>query len=249
MDGAALANMIKPSAEDKTFSDYAFNRFVPYVTAQLHHVKRIDIVWDTYTKSSLKGTTRNKRGEGVRQRVALGNKLPRNWSCFLRNSQNKQELFQLLAECATSIDSREKQIISSCAEDILSSNPLEDMSRSRLAPCSHEEADTRMFLHVVDAVQAGYTKISVRTVDTDVLVLAVALTQKLQILSQDSIELWVAFGTGANLRYIAAHEISRSLTANAALALPAFHAFTGCDTVSCFYGKSKKTAMETISHK
>ena len=28
MDGAALANMIKPSTEDKTFSDYAFKRFV-----------------------------------------------------------------------------------------------------------------------------------------------------------------------------------------------------------------------------
>ena len=28
--------------------------------------------------------------------------------------------------------------------------------------------------------------------------------------------------------------------------LPAFHGFTGCDTVSCFAERGKKTAMETL---
>ena len=42
-----------------------------------------------------------------------------------------------------------------------------------LSPCTHEEADTRMFLHAADAVQQGDRKILLRTVDTDVLLLAV----------------------------------------------------------------------------
>ena len=77
---------------------------IPYITAQLSHVTRLDIVWDEYLGNSLKATTRGKRGSGVRQRVAADIKLPRNWKEFLRVIQNKQELFRYLAESVTSID-------------------------------------------------------------------------------------------------------------------------------------------------
>ena len=43
-------------------------------------------------------------------------------------------------------------------------------------------------------------------------------------------------------RYIPAHAIAQSLGPAKAMALPAFHALTGCDTTSAFYGKGKKTA-------
>ena len=50
-------------------------------------------------------------------------------------------------------------------------------------------------------------------------------------------------------RYIPAHAIAQSLgpsvktiTPSKAMALPAFHALTGCDTTSTFFGKGKKTA-------
>ena len=79
MDGAVLVNMIEPSVEDKTFNEYNSNTFAPYISAELQHVKRIDIVWDKIVEASLKATTRHKRAKGVRQRVAPGNKLPRNW--------------------------------------------------------------------------------------------------------------------------------------------------------------------------
>ena len=93
--------------------------------------------------------------------------------------------------------------------------------------------------------QIRLVRIVVRSVDTDVLVLSVALVQKLQEQTQESIQLWAAFGTGTNLRYIPTHEIAKSLGENNALALPAFHAFSGCDTMFCFFGKSKKTALGT----
>lgn len=169
--------------------------------------------------------------------------VPRNWKDFLRVDRNKQELFKFLAQCVTSVDSGQKQVISSHGTNVLSSLPRGDVSI--MAPSTHEEADTRIFLHAADAVQCGFSRIIVRTVDTDVLVLAVSLVHKLQDGVEQSIELWVDFGTGANLRYIAAHEIANALDSNGALALPAFHAFTGCDTVSCFYGKSKNTALDT----
>ena len=89
-------------------------------------------------------------------------------------------------------------------------------------------------------MKEGYTKVSVRTVDTDVLVLAVTAAQRLSIT-----ELWVDFGTGKNFRLLAAHEMARALGPDRCIALPMFHAFTGCDTVSSFGGRGKKTAWDT----
>ena len=100
--------------------------------------------------------------------------------------------------------------------------PLNDISS--LAPCSHEEIDTRMLLHVQDALQQGHKKILLRTVDTDVL-LAVAFLQ--QVTEGEHLDLWIAFGTANNFRYIAAHEIATKLGQEVSKALPVFHAFTG----------------------
>ena len=110
---------------------------------------------------------------------------------------------------------------------------------SGLAPCTHEEADTRILLHLEDAVKQGYNKVSIRTVDTNVVVLAVASAQRLNIT-----ELWIAFGAGKNFRYLPAHEMADALGPNRCVALPMFHAFTGCDTVSCFGGRGKRTAWD-----
>ncbi|KAK3703668.1 hypothetical protein QZH41_011790 [Actinostola sp. cb2023] len=237
IDGAVLVHMIKPGTE-KTFSEYASQSFLPYIQAQSRHVDRLDVVWDEYVENSLKATTRGNRGAGVRRRVAGTNRLPSNWKEFLRVDENKRELFKFLAECISNLDVQ-KQIITTYGDQVLCTLPRDTSS---LAPCSHEEADTRMMLHVQDAVQHGYEKIMLRTVDTDVLILAVAVLSQLSEHARP--ELWLAFGTGNHLRYIAAHEISSSLGPQTSKALPVFHAFTGCDTVSCFGGRGKNTALE-----
>ena len=87
----------------------------------------------------------------------------------------------------------------------------------------------------MDAIEKGYRQIMLRTVDTDVVVLAVSTVVLLE-----NTQLWIAFGTGKHLRYIPAHQIATSLGVEKARALPMFHAFTGCDTVSSFAGKGKK---------
>ena len=48
--------------------------------------------------------------------------------------------------------------------------------------------DNHILLHLGDAVKEGYSKVSIRTVDTDVVVLAVTAAQSLNIT-----ELWVHF--------------------------------------------------------
>ena len=74
------------------------------------------------------------------------------------------------------------------------------LSLSKMSPNWHHAH--RKILHVADAVKSGYVRIVDRSVDTDVLILAVALVQKLQEQTQESIQLWVAFGTGTNRCYV-----------------------------------------------
>ena len=42
-----------------------------------------------------------------------------------------------------------------------------------LQPCSHEEADTRILLHVAHCARQGLRKVVIRTVGTDVVALAI----------------------------------------------------------------------------
>ena len=93
-----------------------------------------------------------------------------------------------------------------------------------------------MLLHAHHAALHGYDKALVRTVDTDVVVLAVSVVQYLGTPA----ELWLAFGTGKHFCYLAAHKIANALGPKKAQTLPMFHALTGCDTVSNFVGHGKK---------
>ena len=235
LDGAPIVNMLRPGAA-KTFSEYGQQVFLPYIFSQLQHASRVDVVWDEYLPGSPKAETRSKRGKGVRRCVEPSSLIPRNWQEFLRVDDNKIELFSFLATTMVAIQTENnQQIITTHRRNILCTQPREV---SGLAPCSHEEADTRIILH--HPVKQGCTKILIRTVDTDVLVLAVTAAQRLDIA-----ELWVAFGVGRNFRYLLAHQMANALGPECSVDLPMFHAFTGCDTVLFFNGRGKKTSWET----
>ena len=109
------------------------------------------------------------------------------------------ELFGFLSREAIRLPIADgNEMYAKCGTEVLCSPAESDLTS--LAPCSHEEADTRMLLHVADAVQKGTRKVAIRTVDADVVVLAVA--------SFDNInpdELWLALGTGSSFRHIAVH--------------------------------------------
>jgi hypothetical protein len=238
LDGAAIVQMLHP-AQCKTFNNYAQQVFVPYICSQLNSSKRLDLVWDQYLSNSLKAVTRAKRGSGIRRKVVSTVALPRNWTDFLHSNENKAELFHFLSLHVTAqVFSAGKQVIVTDGSHVISSPAG---VHDALDPCSHEEADTRMLLHVADAVKNGHTRVMIRTVDTDVVVLAVACFSRFTGIA----ELWVAFGVGKHLRFIAIHEVVPALGLERAHALPFFHAFTGCDTVSCFAGRGKKTAWDT----
>ena len=157
----------------------------------------------------------------------------------MRIDENKTELFHFLAEFVQqqpAIDG--KRIYITDGQDVLT-NPFH-LDKTSLAPCYQEEADSHIFLHVANAVNEGLQKVTIRTVETDVVVLAVSFIKQLPIQ-----ELWISFCTGRSFKYIRAYVICNGLGNDKAKALPGFHCFTGCDTVSAFHGKGNKSAWET----
>ena len=122
----------------------------------------------------MKAETRGKRGKGVRRRVEASTPIPGNWQEFLRTDENKVELFSFLANRVPCIET-EKKVLSTIQSDIVCT---QSKNVSRLTLCTHEEADTRIVLHLEDAVSEGFNKISIRTVDIYVVVLAVAAAQQ-----------------------------------------------------------------------
>ena len=78
------------------------------------------------------------------------------------------------------------QVIVTRDNEVLSSVPCD---LAGLMSCTHEEADTRMFVHATDGAGHGMNKILLRTVGTDVVVIGISMAQKIGC---DS--LWFAFG-------------------------------------------------------
>ena len=58
-------------------------------------------------------------------------------------------------------------------------------------------------------------------------------------------ELWIEIGVGKNKRWLLIHQYAKNLGESICRALPFWFTFTGCDTVSSFSGRGKKTAWNT----
>lgn len=133
-----------------------------------------------------------------------------------------------------------KEIYSTHGDNVLSTSNRTCMET--LMPCNHEEADTRLMIHASDASIKRHRRIKIRSNDTDVVVLAVGMATSLPIQ-----QCWVTYGAGKNVRDIPVPLVAPSLGPSKAPTLPMFHALTGCDTVSFFRGRGKKTAWDVWS--
>lgn len=166
--------------------------------------------------------------------------MPKDWGDYLRNAMNKEELFRFLASFILNADGN-MQVVTNIDDVIHTINGCP--SNLDHVSCSHmEEADGRMLLHVKDMVLHGAKSVLIRCSDTDVVVLSVSFFHVLESLGLN--ELWILFGCGPIRRHIAVHTIARSLGEAKSVALRGFHAFTGCDTVSFFLSKGKRTAWK-----
>ena len=165
----------------------------------------------------------------------------RDWNKFLTNSRNKVHLFRFLSKAVIEASSQFTDfVVCSTYDDHILVNTSDSQSVAdfdTIMPCNHQEADSRIFLHLSHAAQQGHSKAFIRTVDSAVVVIAVGHFGSLGVM-----ELWISFGTGKAFQHIPVHEITHTLGPEKSLSCPLFHSFTGCDTTSSFLGIGKKTA-------
>ena len=93
LDGAVIVHYLSTKTVS-TFNEYADKVFIPYIIKQLRDSTRVDIVWDTYLLDSLKESTREKRGKGVRKKFQVKlNSQAAGWTSFMILLINKSYLF------------------------------------------------------------------------------------------------------------------------------------------------------------
>jgi len=183
---------------------------------------RVDAIWDTYIETNLKSQTRIKRGRTASRRTRVSDKIPiskgAQWQLFLKDSQNKDELFQFISPELQRITVNSQYHLLTTKADMVLSNKPTDLSD--LSPCRQEEADTRTMLHLCHAADQGHTKVYLSTVDSDVVMLATHLFHDLGLS-----ELWIGFGSGKTYRHSNApylRNIGTETLSSSAL-LPCFH--------------------------
>ncbi len=104
--------------------------------------------------------------------------------------------------------------------------------------CNHEEADTRVLVHLLHALQ--YSSLGmVYTGDTDVVVILLCNFHHIKAVNPES-EIWISFKTGKTVNMISLNNIASILGVTTCKALALFHAFTGSDSTSAFKYKGKR---------
>ena len=110
IDGPAIVHILLCKLIS-TFEDYSNTVFNSWIKKELLSCDRIDIIWDVYKEDSLKESTREKWGKGIRRKVSSQTKVPTNFKDFLRDASNKQELFDFLTSKMSSCDFPTDKII------------------------------------------------------------------------------------------------------------------------------------------
>lgn len=242
IDGGALIHSLPgTTVQGKTFESYFDKVFCPRVQRDLKRSTRVDIVWDQYRALTIKGGTREKRGSGTRQRISGTAKVPRDWQAFLANEDNKTELFSFLSTALVTNgqfpDDKDVYITADdCVHHVGNSPPMDR--------CNHEEADTRVLVHLLHALQTASVGM-VYTGDTDVVVILLSNFHHIKALNATA-EIWICFKTGKTSRMISLNTLATKLGTETCKAMALFHTFTGSDSTSSFKFRGKRSCCKLM---
>lgn len=248
IDGMALLQTLKDIP--KTFSAFAVCVLRNVMASLRPGDQRVDFVTDQYPQISIKYVERAKRSQKGVIKVSIQSpdqKCPTQFSKYLSLGQNKTDLVHFLfrewnQDCNSALLQNVMLFVAhgnQCHRLTSAGDQVVCVSIPELST-EQEEADTRMLLHAQHAALHGATNIVIKSPDTDVAVIASALSPRIP-----SNVLFLT-GTKQRRRCINVTAIGRRLGRDVTEALPGLHAFTGCDTTSAFVGKGKQSAFDLV---
>ena len=207
LDMAAIIHMVRPTRA-KTFSEYVTFQIVPFLESKVtNDTQRMDAVWDSYPPEDIsKVHAQQRHGNGPRTGVGDGSTpIPKSeWnSGFLKNEDNKNELFSFISRQICKSDENGTLLLSTYFDGVLTNRHFDV---SGIQSCNQAEVDTRILLHLANTAVHGHSKAYVRTVDSDIVVLALRFFDILRLS-----EMWVGFGTGKKYRDIQFHSLHAGL--------------------------------------
>ena len=159
LDMATIIHMVRPTRA-KTFSEYVTFPNVPFLESQVtNDTQRMDAVWHSYPpEDNLKAHAQQRCGNGLRRRVGDGSTpiLKSEWnSGFLKNEDNKKELFSFISRQICKSDINGTFLLSTYFDGVLTNR---NFDASGLQPGNQAEADTRILLHLANAAVHGHSK-------------------------------------------------------------------------------------------
>ena len=104
---------------------------------------------------------------------------------------------------------------------------------------THDEADVTLLSYMLKAVAEGAQTIRILSDDTDVFVLLVYWTSRMQVVAKIQMGKW-------NGDVLDINETVLRLGPRKCSQLLGIHALSGCDTVSYPFGKGKKSALKLL---
>lgn len=251
VDAMAILQAISVSQLPSTFGALAELVLQKLITmAKKFKATRVDFVGDQYNDVSIKNVERVRRTNQSQDITIYGpdQKLPKQWKKFMSGANNKARLQIFITEqwetilLGVNIDIY-VAVAETCTQlkwRVAHEKPeavvIHDLRSN------HEEADTRLILHANHAAQTGiYDHVIISSPDTDVAVLSIT-----HVNSMCQTKVLFATGVGNKRRILDLTALSTSLGEQLSNALTGFHAFTGCDSISSFAGKGKRTCYKAL---
>ena len=166
---APAIHMLKPGNKVEVFGDFAALTLIPFLENHVtpNVTTRLDGVWESYIRNSIKAGTHDRRGQTANKRTRVSAQVPmpkgKEYQKFLNDINNKDKLFQFLAdELMDKMRPEGCNVVTTKREYVLSTKELDVES---ISPSNHEEGDTKLLLHLKHAVLHGHEIAYMRTVD------------------------------------------------------------------------------------
>ena len=174
------------SSGASTFGELALKYFT-IITSQLSHnnCTVVHLVFDQYWSHSIKAGERSRRGSSETHEVKItgpSTPVPKQWGKYILNPKNKTSLCDFLTSSLCKLGQEKlphgKQLIiaggfldGEIAVGIARECPVQQIG---VLKSNHEEADTRVILHVAYAAkESPASVIVIHSPDTDVLILCI----------------------------------------------------------------------------
>ena len=227
----------------ETFEELAL-KLVQHIPKGYH---RIDLVADCYLSNSIKDAERAKRGQSTKILVkSTKSKIPREFSKFLANGENKTRMIELIFE---TLEEKKAAVLNTLRTTQLVLSSEQNCKIITLSNCetfqslvsNQEEADTKVITHGLQFLKTNTNhQVIIRSPsgDTDIIVLVVSLLYDYK----DRVIIDNGSGKERKSIWIGGIELSQ----HRCHSLIGLHSFTGNDYVSSFFKTGKRSMLEIV---